>query len=284
MWPIFPPVRPAVYICFSHVVRSCLDSPFLLAYNLFSVSKASEAGKSTEFTRSACNVRGETGQHLVARGYKEGSLYYLDCQDKPAQAHVASSETWHRRFGHLGTLNLAKLKTQVVRGLKQVSLNQDTSGICEPCVGGKLHRTPFPEGVKRATGVLDLVHSDVCGKMGSVSLSEAAYFATFIDSRSHYTWVYPLKKKSDVFKTFLKWQAMVETSTGRKLRTFRTDGGGEYMSKEFGRHLDQHGVRHETTVPKNPEQNGDLGPIHQFLGIKVQQDMTSGKIWIGQPN
>ena len=242
-----------------------------LAYNLFSVSKATEAGKSTEFTKSACSIREAKGNKLVAQGYKEGSLYYLDHQDIPAQAHAASSETWHRRFGHFGTQNLMQLsKHRMVRGLK---LNPGVTGtpmVCEPCLKGRQHRSPFPVGKRRAAGPLDLVHSDVCGKVGSPSLSGSEYFVTFIDSYSHYTWVYVLKRKDQVFESFLKWQALVENSTGRKVKVLRSDNGGEYTSRKFKEHLSQHGIRHETTVPKNPEQNDTAERMNRTLMESVR--------------
>ena len=49
---------------------------------------------------------------------------------------------------------------------------------------------------------------------------------------------------------------MVERSTVRKLKAIRTDNAGEFTSKEFETHLMAEGVRHELTIPKNPEQNG----------------------------
>lgn len=78
-----------------------------LAYNLFSVFRATMAGKWTEFTKSGCSIRDEKDNQLVAQGYREGSLYYLNHQEAPAQANAAvSTEIWHRRFGHLGTQSL----------------------------------------------------------------------------------------------------------------------------------------------------------------------------------
>ena len=41
----------------------------------------------------------------------------------------------------------------------------------------------FQSGGKRCDKVLGLVHSDVCGKIGTQSLSGAEYFLTFIDIR-----------------------------------------------------------------------------------------------------
>jgi len=250
-----------------------------LAYNLFSVSRATEAGKSTEFTKSSCSIREEKGNRLVAQGYREGSLYYLDHQEIPAQAHAASSETWHRRFGHLGTQSLMQLnKDQMVRGLKLNPSVTEAPKVCEPCLKGRQHRNPFSVGTGRAAGPLDLVHSDVCGKMGSPSLSGSEYFVTFIDSYSHYTWVYVLKRKDQVFESFLKWKALVENSTGRKLKVLRTDNGGEFTSRKFKEHLSQHGIRHETTVPKNPEQNGTAERMNRTLMESVRSMLADSAL------
>ena len=58
------------------------------------------------------------------------------------------------------------------------------------------------------------MHSDVCGKMNTQSLSGAEYFLTFIDDKTRYVWVYVLKCKDQVFERFLEWKALVEKSTG----------------------------------------------------------------------
>ena len=44
----------------------------------------------------------------------------------------------------------------------------ELDGFCEPCTAGKHHRSPFPVGGgTRAEKPLDLVHSDVCGKLNA---------------------------------------------------------------------------------------------------------------------
>ena len=86
-------------------------------------------------------------------------------------------------------------------------------------------------------------------------MSGARYFLTFVDDKTHYTWVYVLKCKSEVFSKFLEWKAHVERMSNYCLRILRTDNGGEYTSNEFSTYLKSEGVRHEFTIPKNPEQN-----------------------------
>ena len=41
-----------------------------------------------------------------------------------------------------------------------------------------------------------------------------------------------------------------------KISTIRTDNGGEYFSGEWIKFCNTHGIRHEHTVPYNPQQNG----------------------------
>lgn len=100
------------------------------------------------------------------------------------------------------------------------------------------------------------MHSDVCGKLNTKSLSGAEYFVTFVDDYTRYGRVYMLKRKSEVFQKFLEWKVRVEKSSGHKLKTLRTDNGGEYTSAEFENFLSKEGIQHERTIPKNPEQNG----------------------------
>jgi hypothetical protein len=51
-------------------------------------------------------------------------------------------------------------------------------------------------------GVLDLIHSDVCGPMSVESVSDFKYFVMFIDDYSKKTWIYFLKANDEVFDKF----------------------------------------------------------------------------------
>ena len=100
---------------------------------------------------------------------------------------------------------------------------------------GKYTKTAFPSSDNRLVGVLDLIHSDLCGPMSVVSLRGFEYYVTFIDDHSRKIWIYFLKsKKSEgVLQRFQEFKALVENQTGRKVRVLRSNNGGEYTSKEF---------------------------------------------------
>ena len=99
-------------------------------------------------------------------------------------------DKWHRRFGHLGMRSLQTLaKGKLVTGF-DYDYSKEIS-FCQACVEGKLHKSQFPAtGGKRAKQPLELVHSDVGGKIETSSLGEGHYFLTFIDDNTRYVWMY----------------------------------------------------------------------------------------------
>ena len=123
---------------------------------------------------------------------------------------------------------------------------------------GKHTKTAFPSSDNRSVGVLDLIHSYLCGSMPSVSLRGYGYYVTFIDDHSRKTRIYfPKSKKSEeVLQRFQEFKALVENQTGRKIWALRSDNGGEYTSEEFDEYCRQEGIRRKLTVPYTPEQNG----------------------------
>jgi hypothetical protein len=73
---------------------------------------------------------------------------------------------------------------------------------------------------------------------------------------SRKTWLYLLKTKDKVFNKFQEFKAEIENLTNKKIKTLRTNNGGEYTSKEFVSFCKSVGVRRELTIPHNPQQNG----------------------------
>ncbi len=125
---------------------------------------------------------------------------------------------------------------------------------------------------------LELVHSDVCCKMGHNSLGGAEYFLTFVDDYTHYTWVYPIKTKDQTFDMFKMWKAGVENFKGLRVKTLRTDNSGEFTSNRFQDHLKSCGIRHELTIPKTPEQNGFAERLNRTL-VETTRSMLLDEFW-----
>ena len=227
-----------------------------LSYNLLSVSEAIERGKTVRFEKDGCQVLNKG--KLVAVANKIGELYYLNCHARHISSNTAETQgsgeskedKWHRRFGHLGMRSLQTLSKEKLVSSFDYDSSSEIS-FCHACVEGKLHKSQFPTtGGRRAKELLGL-----CGKIQTPSLGGGHYFLTFIDDNTRYVWVYILKSKNQVFEKFVEWKALVETSSGQKLKSLCTDNGGEYTSAELTMYLKKEGVRHEFTVRKTPQQN-----------------------------
>jgi transposase InsO family protein len=114
----------------------------------------------------------------------------------------------------------------------------------------------FPSSDSKAKGVMDLIHSDVCGHMSTTSLSGYVYYVSFIDDFSRKTWIYFLKNKDEVFSKFKEFKALVENLSKRKIKVLRSDNGGEFTYGEFEELCREAGIKRELSTPYNPQQNG----------------------------
>ena len=113
-----------------------------LAYNLISVTKASQTGKVVKFTKSACYIL-DRNHKIVAKAAKVGSLYQLDHKPNHERVNVAKQpetkeDLWHKRYGHLGVSSLQKLANKNLVDGFDFNLSQDLT-FCEACPQGKQH-------------------------------------------------------------------------------------------------------------------------------------------------
>ena len=109
------------------------------------------------------------------------------------------------------------------------------------------------------------------GKIGTQPLSEGEHFVTFFHDHTRHTWVYILKHKSEVFQRFKEWKALVEKSTGKKVKALRCDNGGKYTSSEFAAYLTKEGIKQELTTPHTPQLNGTAERLNWTLieGVRI---------------
>ena len=69
-------------------------------------------------------------------------------------------------------------------------------------------------------------------------------------------WIELLASKSEALRYFKKIKAAAEVESGHRLKAFRTDRGGEFNSGPFISFCDESGIKHNTTTPYSPQQNG----------------------------
>ena len=102
---------------------------------------------------------------------------------------------------------------------------------------GKMTKTPFSGTMERATDLLEIIHTDVCGPMGVEACGGYRYFLTFTYDLSRYGYIYLKKHKSEI-------------------KFLRSDRRGEYLSYEFGLQLKQCGIVSQLTPPRTPQRYG----------------------------
>src|SRR3989337_1534607 len=93
---------------------------------------------------------------------------------------------WHCRLGHIGVKRMKKL---LADGLLE-SLDYESFDTCEPCLLGKMTKTPFSGTMERATDLLEIIHTDVCGPMSIETRGGYRYVLTLTDDLSRYGYVY----------------------------------------------------------------------------------------------
>lgn len=143
---------------------------------------------------------------------------------------------------------------EMVEGLPMLErVNQ----LCGNCVTTKLKRRPFPNRAKRrAEGLLDLVHGDLCGPITPTTPGDKRFFLLLVDDRSRFMWIVLLAAKSDTLAAVHKFQVKVEVETGCRLQVLRTNHGGEFTSVEFEEYCAERGVHRQHSAPYTPQQNG----------------------------
>lgn len=108
---------------------------------------------------------------------------------------------------------------------------------------------------ERASKLLGLVHTDVCGPMKNEAKGGYSYFITFTDDMSRYGFLYLMKHKSKSFEMFKRFRSEVEKQIEKSIKMLSSDTGGEYLSTNFIGYLRENGILSQWTPPRTPQHN-----------------------------
>ena len=70
--------------------------------------------------------------------------------------------------------------------------------------------------MERATDLLEIIHTDVCGPMSVKAHGKYRYFLNFTDDLSRYGYIYLVKHKSETFEKLKEFQSEVENHRNKK--------------------------------------------------------------------
>jgi histone deacetylase 1/2 len=160
----------------------------------------------------------------------------------PKQVYVVTKPTverWHSRLGHPSSLVV-----QQVLNIFCLPYSKSSSieTVCDSCQKAKSHQLAYPV---------------------STSVGRHNYYVSFIDDYSKFTWIYLIKKKSDVFDVFHNFMNFVERKFSRKIITMQTDWGGEY--EKLNPFFQKLGITHHVSCPHAHQQNGSAERKHRHI-------------------
>ena len=193
-----------------------------LAKNLLSVHAMTKMGAEVTFDKEKCVILKDNKKFTVGH-ILDGKLYRVNTHEFAnftATCNVPSVEFWHLRLGHLNQNYVEQLaKKDLIVGMKYKNVSGNFKMNCEACTLGKMHRSSFPkQSQHRATQLLEIIHSDICGPMQVESIGGSKYMLMFTDDYSRYTTVYFLKNKNEVIVRFKHYVSQVENRTGHYIK------------------------------------------------------------------
>ncbi|KAK8933421.1 hypothetical protein KSP39_PZI015880 [Platanthera zijinensis] len=246
-------------------VKQITDVQFVpkLAQNLLSVGQLLQKGYNVSFSQNLCSITDQaSGALIVSAQMGKNRVFPLDlpisnldvaltCQ----QGCSSSKLLWHHRLGHLhwDAINIMKTK-ELVTGLPELSKQ---TMFYPSCAKGKAHKTPFPVQLERkSNSPLEMIHDDLWGPTTTKSIRGKSYYFLLVDDFSKYMWIYFLSHKSEAFQVFKTFKLEVENQFNQKIKSFRTDRGGEFTSSQFQTFCRENGIRRQLTAPYSLQQNG----------------------------
>ncbi|RVW82846.1 Retrovirus-related Pol polyprotein from transposon TNT 1-94 [Vitis vinifera] len=191
-----------------------------------------------------------------------------------------SSTLWHQRLGHI---SIQRIKRLVNDGVLS-TLDFIDFHTCVDCIKGK-QTNKSKKGAKRSTGILEIIHSDIC--CPDMDAYGPKYFISFINDYSRYMYIYLLHNKNEPLGAFKVFKAEVEKQCGKQIKIVRTNRGGEYYGRytedgqapgPFAKFLQEHGIVAQYTMPGSLYQNGVAERRNRTLMDMVRSMRSNSKL------
>lgn len=229
-----------------------------LGANLLSVSCITDNDGVVKFTKEKVTVT--KNNKVVLEGSKTANgLYVINLN----QNHALSVQLLHRKLGHLSLSNMQQL-TKMVEGMECPK----NLSFCETCTLAKQKRKPFKGTLPKATKLLEIIHTDICGPLDTETHDGKRYFMTILDDYSHYTEVHLLKNKSEAGQVLKNFIMEAENSKQVRVGTVKLDNGLEYKSAYEW--LKSKGIVIDVTAPYSPQMNARAERLNYTLCCKIR--------------
>lgn len=236
-----------------------------LSRNLLSVNAITDKDGVVKFSKN--NVEIKKHGKLILKGNKTQDGLYTVKLDMPVMnesllANTEDNMLWHRRLGHISFPNLRKV-TFLSTGIK-LKENSEMA-FCDICARAKQTRMPFTKERTRATRVLEIVHTDVCGPIDPPTWDDKHYFVTILDDFTHFAAIFPIKGKFEVADTVIEYLEQCQNKWNIKTFKIRSDNGKEFSNATLINWCKKNGTVLDFTAPYSPQQNGKAERLNRTI-------------------
>ncbi|XP_075483671.1 uncharacterized protein LOC142523824 [Primulina tabacum] len=200
-------------------------------------------GYTVVFQKLICTVKTTAG-NIMLTGHREKNTYkvkwnydYLNAPTCFIALNGNKNWLWHKRLNYLNFKSISTIsRLKLVSGLPNIDFAKDR--ICNACQLGKQVRSTFKSRRRNSSArCLELLDMDLFGPipiyMGNISKLQ----------RSN-------RRSSN--------QAAQKTSNEKSEATdrIRSDRGTEFLNQYLSSYLEDHGIKHELSAARSPQQNG----------------------------
>ncbi|KAK2382949.1 putative mitochondrial protein [Trifolium repens] len=252
-----------------------------LKHNLLSVAKLCDKGFIINFKPTFCTIESNKDKNVILKAIRHGNVYMLDLDDNclsGAKCLITKNDEswlWHRRMAHLNFDLLNKIASKdLVIGLPKIRFSKDH--LCDACQMGKQTKASFKsKKFISTTKPLELIHMDLFGPSRTKSLGGNYYGLVIVDDYSRFCWTLFLSSKSDTLFAFKQFAKMIQNKLDLKIISIRSDHGGEFENNNFDKFCSKHGIEHNFSAPRTPQQNGVVERKNRILE-ELARTMLSG--------
>jgi len=241
-----------------------------LTRNLLSVHAVTENGGEVIFSKDKVYIMKNNDK--ILEGKKENGLYTINIDKNEcylSENQNMKSKEWHRKLGHLGITNIKKL-LDISEGIKLSKADCEAMEKCDICLKAKQTRLPFNSERQRATRILEIIHTDVCGPIDPETWDGKRYVLTILDDYTHFCEIYLMRNKYEVPEYLKEYIRRSEASKNMKVSKIRCDNGGEYINGDFKNWCKNKGIILDNSIAYSPQLNGKAERLNRTLMEKAR--------------
>ena len=231
-------------------LTNCLYVPSFRK-NIVSVGLAIESGFKFHFNDKGHETM-QCPQGNIFKISTKGPLYFLNNFDMNSIIS-RSLKDWHIYMGHPNVDEIMKLpevtENMIITHKKQIEN-------CETCLKSKMCKNISKAPDERGQQPFAQVHIDLAGPINKENIISGKYLFGAVCDFSNFLNVYVMQTKAESHNVLKFYISQIKPYGSPVI--LRTDGGGEFISKEFNSVLLNHSIKHEYSAPHSPHMMGHI--------------------------